>query len=75
MENRISDIMKGGISAILIASGYVVLWCAIICLVWSATGTADGPTDILWCGVSCLVFAAILIGSGVAWYHVVKPKA
>ncbi len=28
--NSIGDIMKGGISAILIALGYVVLWCGII---------------------------------------------
>ncbi len=73
--NSIGDIMKGGISAILIAVGYVVLWCGIVCLIMSATGMADGPTNILWCGVSCLVFAAILIGSGVAWYYIVKPKA
>ena len=73
--NSISDIMKGGISAILIASGYVVLWCGIICLIMSATGMADQPTSILWCGGGCLVFAAILIGSGVAWYYIVKPKA
>ncbi len=67
--------MKGGISAILIAVGYVVLWCGIICLIMSATGMADEPTSILQCGVACLVFAAILIGSGIAWYYIVKPKA
>ncbi len=75
--NSIGDIMKGGISAILIALGYVVLWCGIICLIWSATGgmMAGGPTNILWCGVSCVVFAAILMGSGIGWYYIVKPKA
>ena len=73
--NSIGDIMKGGISAILIAVGYVVLWCGIICLIMSATGMADEPTMILWCGVSCVVFAAILMGSGIAWYYIVKPKA
>ncbi len=73
--NSIGDVMKGGISAILIALGYVVLWCGIVCLILSATGMADEPTMILWCGVSCLVFAAILMGSGVAWYYIVKPKA
>ncbi len=73
--NSIGDIMKGGISAILIAVGYVVLWCAIICLIMSGTGMADNPTSILQCGFACLVFAAILIGSGVAWYYIVKPKA
>ncbi len=71
--------MKGGISAILIAVGYVVLWCGILCLIWSATGMSNGQMTngqgILWCGVSCLVFAAILMGSGIAWYYIVKPKA
>jgi len=71
--NSISDVMKGGISAILIAVGYVLLWCSIFCLIWSATGMAE--EDMLWCGVGCLVFAAILMGSGVAWYYIVKPKA
>ncbi len=75
MNNSIGDIMKGGISAILIALGYVVLWCGIICLIMLATGMADESTMILWCGVSCLVFAVILIGSGIAWYYIVKPKA
>ncbi len=76
--NSIGDIMKGGISAILIAVGYVVLWCGILCLIASATGMANGMANgqgILWCGISCLVFAAIMIGSGVAWYYIVKPKA
>ncbi len=75
--NSIGDIMKGGISAILIAVGYVVLWCGILCLIWSATGMAGmaNGQGILWCGVSCLVFAAILMGSGIAWYYIVKPKA
>jgi hypothetical protein len=73
--NNIGDIMKGGISAILISLGYVVLWCGILCLIWSATGTADTPADIRWCGVGCLVFTAILMGSGIAWYYIVKPKA
>ncbi len=73
--NSIGDIMKGGISAILIAIGYVVLWCGIVCLIMSATGMADEPTNILWCGGSCLFFAAILMGSGIGWYYIVKPKA
>ena len=72
--NSIGDIMKGGISAILIAVGYVVLWCGILCLIWAATGMAS-EQGILWCGISCLVFAAILMGSGIAWYYIVKPKA
>ncbi len=67
--------MKGGISAILIAVGYVVLWCGILCLIGSATGMADEPRSILWCSVGCFVFAAILMGSGIGWYYIVKPKA
>ncbi len=73
--NSIGDIMKGGISAILIAVGYVVLLCGIICLIMSGTGMADTPTSILQCGVACLVFAVILMGSGIGWYYIVKPKA
>ena len=75
--NNIGDIMKGGISAILIALGYVVLLCGIVCLIISATGgmMAGEPTNILWCGVACVVFAAILMGSGIGWYYIVKPKA
>ena len=73
--NSIGDIMKGGISAILISVGYIVLWCGIICLIMSGTGMADEPTSILWCGVMCLVFTVILMGSGIGWYYIVKPKA
>ena len=73
--NDIGNIMKGGISAILIAVGYLVLLCGIICLIMAGTGMADMPTSILWCGVGCLVFAAILMGSGIGWYYIVKPKA
>ncbi len=75
--NSVGDIMKGGISAILIAVGYVVLLCGILCLIWAATGMANEMANgqgILWCGVSCLVFAAILMGSGIGWYYIVKPK-
>ncbi len=76
MNNSISDIMKGSVSAILIALGYVLLWCGIFCLIGSAVGmTMNGEsTTILWCGVGCLVMGAIQIGSGVAWYYIVKPK-
>ncbi len=71
--NSIGDITKGGISAILIAVGYVLLWCGIFCLIGSATGMAE--EDMLWCGVGCVVLGAIQIGSGIAWYYIVKPKA
>ncbi len=71
--NSIGDIMKGGISAILIAVGYVVFWGGIICLIMSATGMADEPTSMLQCSIGCLVFAVILMGSGVAWYYIVIP--
>ncbi len=73
--NNIGDIMKGGISAILISFGYIVFWCGVICVIMQATGGADMSTNILWCGVACLVFSAILIGSGIGWYYIVKPKA
>ncbi len=80
--NNIGDIMKGGISAILIATGYIVAWCGVVCLIMRAAGMSNGMDNgtadgewILWCGVSCLVFAAIMIGSGIGWYYIVKPKA
>ena len=73
--NSVGDIMKGGISAILISIGCIVALCGILCLIWVATGTADVTTDILWCGVGCLVFAAILMGSGTAWYCIVKTRS
>ena len=73
--NNIGDIMKGGISAILIAVGYAVLWCGIFCLIGVATGMADEPANMLRWGISCLVFAVILMGSGIGWYYIVKPKA
>ncbi len=73
--NSIGDIMKGGISAILIAVGYVVLVCGVACLIGAAIGMADETTYILECGGMCVVVAAIMIGSGVAWYYIVKPKA
>ena len=74
MNNRIGDIMNGSISAILIAIGYIVLWCDVTCLIMSTTGMADDATSIRWCGVMCLFVAAILMGSGVGWYYIVKPK-
>ena len=75
--NSISDIMKGGISAILIGLGYVLVWCGIFCLIGSATGgmAADIPFNLLWCGWGCLLMGAIQIGSGIAWYYIVKPKS
>jgi hypothetical protein len=72
--NNISDITKGGISAILIGLGYVVLWCGILCLIGSATGMADDP-EMLWCGWGCLVMGAIQLVSGIIWYNIVKSKA
>ena len=73
--NNISDITKGGISAILIGVGYVLIWCGIFCLIGSATGTADMPFNLLWCGWGCLVMGVIQIVSGIVWYNIVKPKA
>ncbi len=73
--NNVGDIMKGAISAILISVGYVVLWCAAVCLIMSATGMEGTFADIVWCGVGCLVASVIMMGSGIAWYQIVKPKA
>ena len=73
--NNISGIMKGGVSAILIAVGYVLIWCGIICLIGGLTGMADEPAEITWCGWGCLVMGAIQLVSGIIWYNIVKPKA
>ena len=72
--NSIGDIMKGGISAILIATGYVVLWCGILCLIYQAIGKGEIEW-VLGCGIGCVIFSLILIGSGIAWYYIVKPKS
>ena len=74
--DSIGNIMKGGISAILIALGYVLLLCGIFCLIGTTfNGQMANGEWMLWCGVSCVVFGAIQMGSGVAWYYIVKPKA
>jgi hypothetical protein len=76
--STISDIMKGGISAILIGFGYVFLWCGIFCLLSTAfmdqTGDMENGQMILWCGIGCIVFGLIHMASGIAWYYIVKPK-
>ena len=75
--NSIDDIMKGGISAILISLGYVLLECGIFCLIVFAMGgtmMAGESSYILWCGIGCIVLSLIQIGSGVAFYNIVKPK-
>lgn len=75
--NSIDDIMNGGISAILISLGYVLVQCGIICLIaFAAGGTMmEGESsNILWCGSACIVLGLIQIGSGVAWNNIVKSK-
>ena len=75
--NRIDDIMNGGISAILISLGYVLLECGIFCLIVFAMGgtmMAGESSSILWCGIGCIVLSFIQIGSGFAWLNIVKSK-
>ncbi len=74
--SNIAEIMNGGISAILIALGYVLLLCGIFCLIgYAVGGTMTGESgNMLMCVMGCLVFGPILIGSGVAWYYIVRPK-
>ena len=74
--NNIDDVMKGGISAILISLGYVLLMCGIFCLIGSAMGdmTADESSNILGCAMGCIIFGLIQMGSGIAWYYIVKPE-
>ncbi len=74
--NNIKEIMNGGISAILIAVGYIGLWCGIFCLIGNRVGNMpDWNGSFLWCGMGCVIFSVILIGSGIAWYNIVKPKS
>ncbi len=74
--NSIKEIMNGVISAILIAIGYIALWCGIMCLIMNSVGSEiDITGGILGCAYGCLMFSVILIGSGIAWYYIVKPKS
>lgn len=74
--NNTKEIMNGGISAILIATGYIVLWCGIGCLIGYRVGNqADNTSGMLMCIMGCLIFSVILIGSGIAWYYTTKPKS
>ena len=74
--NNTKEIMNGVISAILIATGYVVLWCGIGCLIANSVGNmADKTGGLLMCAIGCLIFSVIMIGSGIAWYYIVKPKS
>ncbi len=73
--NNFKEITNGVISGILIATGYIVLWCGIGCLIFNSVGNAADLTGgTLMCGIACLIFSGILIGSGIAWYNIVKPK-
>ncbi len=71
--NNISDITKGGISAILIGVGYILLWCGIFCLIGSVTGMMGD--SLQGCDWGCLAMGAIIMVSGIIWYKIVKPKA
>jgi len=65
--NNTKEIMNGVISAILIATGYIVLWCGIGCLIGYSFGNkADETGSMLMCTMGCLILSAILMGSGIA---------
>ena len=73
--NNVKEVMNGVISAILIAVGYIVLWCGIGCLIgYSMANHADDSDMMLNCSMGCLIFSVILMASGIAWYYIVKPK-
>ncbi len=73
--NNTKEIMNGAISAILIATGYIVLWCGIGCLIgYNMANQADNTDMMLMCSMGCLIFSAILISSGIAWYYIMKPR-
>lgn len=72
--NNVAATMHGTIIAFLIIAGYLLLWCGVICLIWSfADDTGDGA-DLRWCAVMCLVLSAIQFGSGFGWYTVVRRR-
>jgi membrane protein DedA with SNARE-associated domain len=75
--NKIAEIMNGALSAILIAIGYAALWCGIFCLIGWGVGdnSADMFGGIQMCAMGCLIFSVILLGSGIAWYYIVKSKS
>jgi membrane protein DedA with SNARE-associated domain len=75
--NKIAEITNGALSAILMAIGYAVLWCGIFCLIGYKVGAnfADKAGGLQSCAMGCLMFSVIIIGSGIAWYYIVKPKA
>lgn len=75
--NNSKEIMNSVISANLIAAGYLVLWCGIGCLIGNSFGSpADVTTGgLLMCAAACLIFSGILVGSGVGWYYIAKPKS
>ncbi len=70
--NEPSDaIFRATISGIWIAIGSVILVCGAGCLI----AVAAGNSSILWCGVGCGVGGPALIGAGVAWYYLFRPKS
>ncbi len=70
MNDASGDILRATMSGIWIALGSIVLLCGVGCLIASAAG-AEG---ILWCGVGCALGGPTLIGAGVAWYYMFKPR-
>ena len=70
MNDSSGDILRATISGIWIALGSIVLLCGVGCLICLATGCED----ILWCGVGCSIGGPMLVGAGVAWYYVFRPR-
>ncbi len=67
MNDTSRDIFRATISGIWVALGFIVLVCAVACLI----ATAAGADNILWCGVGCALAGSALVGAGVAWYYIV----
>ncbi len=70
MNDASGDILRATMSGIWIALGSIVLLCGVGCLIASAAG-AEG---ILWCGVGCALVGPTLVGAGVAWYYLFRPR-
>ncbi len=66
-----SEIFRATISGIWVALGSSVLVCGVACLI----ATAAGNTSILWCGVGCALGGPAMIGAGMAWYYLFRPRS
>lgn len=68
------DMLRAAVSAIWIGLGGIALWCGALCLISSAAGWAGEDTSIMECGGACVMASVLLIGSGAAWFYLLRPR-